>query len=117
MGERVTPSTGDISRARRLKKALDSGAPPAFVQPETVAPPTNGSCSENACALPPLPDLVKNNQYSAETRLQFLEQMFQALPDGISIADSAHRVLWANEAFARMFDYAEVYAVAMLHTH
>ena len=31
--------------------------------------------------------------------------MFQASPDGLSIVDSSHRVLWANEAFARMFDY------------
>jgi len=40
----------------------------------------------------------------AQTRLQFLEQMFQASPDGLSIVDSSHRVLWANDAFARMFD-------------
>src|SRR5258708_3928155 len=106
MGERVTPSRqGDISRARRLKKALDSGAPPAFVPPETVVPPTNGACSERACPLPSFPDLCKNDQYNADTRFQFLEQMFQALPDGISIADGDHRVLWANETFARMFDY------------
>jgi len=31
--------------------------------------------------------------------------MFQALPDGLSIADCSHRVLWANETFVRMFDY------------
>ncbi len=31
--------------------------------------------------------------------------MFQASPDGLSIADSGHRVLWANETFVRMFDY------------
>ena len=38
--------------------------------------------------------------------MQFLEQMFQASPDGLSIADCSHRVLWANETFARMFGYA-----------
>jgi len=31
--------------------------------------------------------------------------MFQASPDGLSIADSAHEVLWANETFLRMFNY------------
>jgi two-component system cell cycle sensor histidine kinase/response regulator CckA len=107
MGERVT-QTGrtNISRASRLKKALDSGAPPAFVPPENVFVPTNGSCSEHSCPLPPLPEASTSNPRSAETRLQYLEQMFQASPDGLSIADSAHRVLWANETFVRMFDYA-----------
>ena len=31
--------------------------------------------------------------------------MFQASPDGLSIADRDHRVLWANKTFASMFDY------------
>jgi PAS domain S-box-containing protein len=34
--------------------------------------------------------------------------MFQASPDGLSIADSAHQVLWANETFLRMFNYEAV---------
>ena len=33
--------------------------------------------------------------------------MFQASPDGLSIADSEHRVLWANETFAAMFGYSD----------
>ncbi len=118
MGERVTQSgRADISRASRLKKALESGAPPAFVYPENAPPenvlpenvqpgnvvsPPSASCSKQSCPLPPL---SANHPPSAETRLQFLEQMFQALPDGLSIADSEHRVLWANETFVRMFDY------------
>jgi two-component system, cell cycle sensor histidine kinase and response regulator CckA len=105
MGERVAQTRQDIRRASRLKKALDSGAPPAFVQPEAIASPTNGAGSNSASPLPPFPDLFKNEQYNADTRLQLLEQMFQALPDGLSIADGDHRVLWANETFARMFDY------------
>jgi PAS domain S-box-containing protein len=43
--------------------------------------------------------------------LQFLEQMFQASPDGLSIADSNHRVLLANETFVRMFEYERVEVV------
>ncbi len=116
MGERVTQSgRADLAHASRLKKALESGAPPAFVQPGKVqsgkvqpkngASPTNGSCSEHSCPVPPLPEPDKENQQSAEIRLQFLEQMFQASPDGLSIADSNHRVLLANETFVRMFDY------------
>ncbi|MFZ0860388.1 MAG: PAS domain S-box protein [Candidatus Sulfotelmatobacter sp.] len=110
MGERVTQSgRADLAHASRLKKALESGAPPAFVQPGNVQPgngasPTNGACSENSCPLPP-PAPHKKNQQSAEIRLQFLEQMFQASPDGLCIADSSHRVLLANETFGRMFEY------------
>ena len=106
MGERVTqPGKAEISRASRLKKALDSGAPPAFVQPEDTAPLIDGLCSEHSCPLPALPDATTGNPADSSSRLQFFEQMFQALADGVSIADDAHRVLWANETFTRMFDY------------
>jgi len=106
MGERVTQSgRTDLSRASRLKKALESGAPPAFVQPENPAAPANGSCSTHSCPLPPISDPSASNQASAANRLQFLDQMFQASPDGLSIADTDHRVLWANDTFVRMFDY------------
>jgi PAS domain S-box-containing protein len=103
MGERVTRSAqGDLARASRLKKALDSGAPPALVQPESGL---GGSCSENSCSAPPLSEPPQKNHDCAESRLQFLEQMFQASPDGLSIADTSHRVLWANGTFVRMFGY------------
>jgi two-component system, cell cycle sensor histidine kinase and response regulator CckA len=106
MGERVTQSgRADLARASQLKKALASGAPPAFVQPANGASPASGACSEQSCPLPPLFDPSARSQASTGARLQFLEQMFQASPDGLSIADGAHRVLWANETFVRMFDY------------
>src|SRR6266700_6118848 len=106
MGGRVTQSgRAEISRVSRLKKALDSGAQPAFVHPESVSAPTHGSCSEPSCPLPPLAKPAINHAADSVTRLQFLEQMFAALPDGLSIADSAHRVLWAKQAFVRMFNY------------
>ena len=133
MGERVTESgRADLARASRLKKALESGAPPAFIppagngqpgngqtgngQPGNVHPangasPANGSCSERSCPLPPLLEPAQQNHQSAEIRLQFLEQMFQASPDGLSIADSSHRVLLANETFVRMFEYEAVEVV------
>jgi two-component system, cell cycle sensor histidine kinase and response regulator CckA len=98
MGERVTRSRRiDLSRASQLKKALESGAPPAF-----VLPPNTDSLS---CPLPPLSKAPSNKPASPQDRLQFLEQMFQASPDGLSIADTDHQVLWANETFVRMFDY------------
>ncbi len=106
MGERVTQTPRkDLSRASRLKRALESGAPPAFIPPATTDSPANGSCSEHSCPLPPLSKALANKPASAQDRLQFLEQMFQASPDGLSIADTNHQVLWANDSFVRMFDY------------
>jgi len=103
MGERVTQSRRvDLIRAERLKKALETGASPSFLDP--VAPPTNGSCSNSSCPVPPIFD---PQQQPVSARLQFFEQMFQASPDALSIADSEHRVLWANRTFASMFGYAE----------
>jgi two-component system, cell cycle sensor histidine kinase and response regulator CckA len=104
MGERVSQSgRTDLARAGRLKKALASGVPPAFIQPDTPPTPANDSCAEPS-PLPPMLDAAQR-PHSSETRLQFFEQMFHASPDALSIADSEHRVLWANETFARMFGY------------
>ena len=121
MGDRVTQTErADLARANRLKKALESGAPPAFVQPANVAAakvspekvspgngaaPANGACSEHSCPLQPFAEAHEKNQQTAGMRLQFLEQLFQASPDGLSIADSNHCVLLANETFVRMFGY------------
>ena len=105
MGERVTQSRrADLIRAERLKKALESGDSPSFLQPPTS--PTNGSCSESSCPVPPVFE-PRPQQVNADARLQFFEQMFQASPDALSIADSNHRVLWANQTFVSMFGYVE----------
>jgi len=45
-------------------------------------------------------------ELTADSRSRFFEQMFQASPDGLSIADGEHRVLWANQTFASMFGYS-----------
>ena len=112
MGERVTQSgRADLAHASRLKKALESGAPPAFVQSTGAASPGNGACSDHSCPLPPISQPSRETPNSADIRLQFLEQMFQASPDGLSIADSNHRVLLANETFVRMFEYERVEVV------
>src|ERR1700685_1679297 len=112
MGERVTQSRrGDVVRAQQLKKALASGAAPTFVPADGAASPVNGACSEKSCpvpesAAPSCTNQAWTNQVNAATRVQYLEQMFQASPDGLSLADCDHRVLWANETFVRMFGYA-----------
>jgi two-component system, cell cycle sensor histidine kinase and response regulator CckA len=106
MGERVTPSGRDgLAHARRLKKALESGSAPAFVPPEPSAPPHKNSCPENSCAVTPTPTQRWASNADNEIRLQFLEQMFQASPDALVIADDHERVLWANPTFVRMFGY------------
>jgi PAS domain S-box-containing protein len=110
MGDRVSQSgQGDLARARRLKKALESGTAPTFVAPEDGSA-GHASCTGSSCPAPPLTEPGRSeptwrNQERDETRLQFLEQMFQASPDGLSIADGEHRVLWANETFSQMFGY------------
>ena len=95
MGDGVTRSgQADLARASRLKQALDSGAPPTFI-PRDVSP-ANGSST---------PLETESKLQNSDARLQFFEQMFQASPDALSIADMDHRVLWANATFARMFGY------------
>jgi PAS domain S-box-containing protein len=104
MGERVGESSrSELARARRLRQALESGAPAAFLPPETTSP-GNGDCSENPCLRPP-GFLSLDSPGNSDARLEFLEQMFQAFPDALSIADCSHRVLWANQTFALMFGY------------
>jgi len=105
MGERVGESfSTKLARAKRLRQALESGAPPTFLPSETASS-GNGDCSENSCLLPPAL-LSLNSPRNADARLQFLEQMFQAFPDALSIADRSQRVLWANETFGLLFGYS-----------
>jgi two-component system, cell cycle sensor histidine kinase and response regulator CckA len=131
MGERVVPSEREnLKRAQRLKSALESGAAPAFVAPSNgksngtgngtsashssapnSAAPHSGDLSTALHSKPESPQTSWHDSQSLPTRMQFLEQMFQASPDGLSIADTNNRVLWANEAFVRMFGYSTVEVV------
>jgi two-component system cell cycle sensor histidine kinase/response regulator CckA len=95
----------EVERARQLQQALQKGAPPAFVQPPPASPAAIESCSPSSCPVSDPFDRGLENSQRSEMRLEFLEQMFQASPDGLSIADSEHRVLWANETFVHMFGY------------
>jgi two-component system, cell cycle sensor histidine kinase and response regulator CckA len=106
LGDRVTPSgPSDLAHAQRLQKALARGARSTFLHPENGSA-SHDACSENACPIPP----ATESEASA-ARLQFLEQMFQASPDGLTIADSAHRILMANETFVHMFGYTQAEVV------
>src|SRR5437016_2526646 len=106
MGDRVIPSKpADLTRAAHLKKALESGAPPAFVTSDGATSPDNRPDPEPVGLPLPLSEAVGRQKHTPETRLQFLEQVFQGSPDALVIADREHRALWANETFARMFGY------------
>jgi two-component system cell cycle sensor histidine kinase/response regulator CckA len=112
MGERVTPPRQqELARAQRLKKALASGVAPAFqTAGNAVAAPAPGTCSENSCPVPPAnsaSNSASTNEIDANARFEFLAQTFQSSPDGLTIADCGHRVLLANETFARMFGYSQ----------
>jgi PAS domain S-box-containing protein len=103
MGGRVTTShTREFARAKRLKKALESGAPPAFAPPEnSIAPVVSSSApsSEPSC------ELSWSEKESSEVRCGYLEQVLENVPEGLCIADTEHRVLRVNQAFQRMFGY------------
>jgi PAS domain S-box-containing protein len=105
MGERVTQGgPPDFARAKRLRKALQSGSSPSFVPPDssTPAPETPGSSSPLSAAL------------KSQTRSQLLEQMSQASPDALCIADLNHRVLWTNDTFLKKFGFASSEVVGQL---
>jgi len=105
MGERVTHGgQPEVARASRLRKALELGAPPAFVDPETGAR-GNGARSGPGNSSSPLLDAFQRYPENANTRLQLLEQMSEASPDALTIADLDHRILWANETFVELFGY------------
>ena len=115
MRERVTrPAGTELARASRLKKALESGAPPAFVPPEmdaataTVSPPF-ASASTPAQSEPSIRHLD-----DGDVRLQFLEQLFASSPEALSINDCSHRVVRVNQAFLQMFGYVETDVIGQL---
>ena len=104
MGERVTPSgQHDLARAKRLKKTLESNAPPAFFSSRQALPSAD-SCTGNSC---PVSDAVAASDSNPQTPavLPYIEQALQSSPDGIVLAHADKRVWWANPTFARMFGY------------
>jgi len=108
MGERVTPAReAELVRAQRLKKAMERGAAPAFVDRATV--PSNGNCS-TSCPVPAETE-SKTNSKKQSPQPHFLEQVFQVSPDGLVVADCQHRVLLANETFSRMFGHDQTEVV------
>lgn len=116
MGERVTQAGGrELARARRLQQALQSGVAPAHIPLDPGV--RSVSLSEKPGFKPDLSEFAWANQENVDTRVRYLEQMFQASPDGLSVADCNHKVLWANATFASMFGYgaAEIVGHSLEH--
>jgi two-component system, cell cycle sensor histidine kinase and response regulator CckA len=126
MGDRVTrtPQSRELARAKRLRQALERGAPPTFVPPDTpnpVAQPSSlcwSSTEKNSVEKnsgeknsPKTNSAEKNRKKTSpeETlsiRRQYLEQLFQSSPDALIIMDSSFRTQCVNQEFQRMFGYS-----------
>jgi two-component system, cell cycle sensor histidine kinase and response regulator CckA len=113
MGESVAQhGQGGLGRAARMKRATENVALPLPTDSQAI--PENVSRHEDQRSTPPILDSPHldsspldstSRNGNSHARVQILEQVFQASPDGLSIADSDHRVLWANETFLSMFGY------------
>src|SRR5271165_223770 len=106
MGDRVTrvSQSKELVRAKRLRQALEHGAPPSFVPPaipNAVAQPSSLSWH------PPEKTSAKKNQdETLSIHRQYLEQLFQGSPDPLLIVDSSFHAQCVNQEFERMFGYS-----------
>jgi two-component system cell cycle sensor histidine kinase/response regulator CckA len=128
MGDRVTrvPQSRELVRAKRLRQALERGAPPAFVPPAVpnpVAQPSSLSWStpetssvEKAPAqknpaensgktISKGKNSKKTSSEETNSRPQYLEQLFQNSPDPLVITDRSFRAQCVNQEFQRLFGY------------
>ena len=110
MGGRVTRPTPsrELVRAKGLRRALESGASPAFVPPGIVSTAQTSSLSWNPAA--PNPHVV-DQQDSLDLRRQLLEQLFENSPDALVIVDSSSRIQCLNREFERLFGYTTAQAL------
>jgi two-component system cell cycle sensor histidine kinase/response regulator CckA len=128
MGDRVTRATQsrELVRAKRLRQALERGAPPTFVPPAVpnpVAPPLSlswssiekSSVEKNPVEHPGKTNSAEKNSKNAKkisseetlnTRRQYLEQLFQNSPDPLVIVDTSFRGQCVNQEFQRLFGYS-----------
>jgi PAS domain S-box-containing protein len=97
-GRVIQTGAGEVARAKRLKKASESGAAPGFVPPEGVPHPPHPSSQ-------PITRNIPGAVSELEARCHRLEQMFENLPDGVCLMDPDHHALCINPAFESMFGY------------
>jgi two-component system cell cycle sensor histidine kinase/response regulator CckA len=115
MGDRVTrvSQSRELARAKRLRQALERGAPPAFVPPSVRNPVAQPS----SLVWNPVESAGKTNSKQKnpkkispeeilDIRRQCLEQLFQNSPDPLLITDASFRAQCVNQEFQRMFGYS-----------
>jgi two-component system cell cycle sensor histidine kinase/response regulator CckA len=104
MAGRVTrpaPSR-ELTRARNLRQALDGGASPTFVPPESA----KTTAQPSALCWNHLDSLIDSPQAELDIRRQYLEQLFQSSPDALIVVDPSFRVQCVNQEFQRVFGYS-----------
>ncbi len=126
MGDRVTrvPQSKELVRAKRLRQALERGAPPSFVppaipnpvvQPSTLSWNSGEKNSGEKNSVEKNPRKTNSAEKSSrkisseETlnlRRQYLEQLFQNSPDPLIIVDPSFHAQCVNQEFQRMFGYS-----------
>src|SRR5580700_10347389 len=129
MGDRVTrvPQSRELVRAKRLRQALERGAPPSFVPPAVPNPvaqpsslswntPETSSAKKAPAEKIPTENSGKtiskgknskktSSEETPNTRRHYLEQLFQNSPDPLVITDVSFRVQCVNQEFQRLFGY------------
>src|SRR6202050_1899688 len=121
MGDRVTrvPQSGEIVRAKTLRRALKRGAPPSFVPPSlpnpAVQPPSLSWYSAEKTSTETL--LVEKHSSDngsqpqstegiLDLRRRYLEQLFESAPNAAVVLDASFRTQCVNREFQRMFGYS-----------
>ena len=108
MGERVTRSRSrELARVKGLRTALETGAPPAFIPPESPNPIAQPSELYWRCPEPDIddPNSKTAHQHNLEIRRQYLEQIFQSSPDPVIVVDKSFHIECVNPAFESMFGF------------
>jgi two-component system, cell cycle sensor histidine kinase and response regulator CckA len=114
MGDRVTrvPQSRELVRAKRLRQALEHGAPPTFVPPAVPNPAAQpfslswSSVEKNSAENNSKNPKKISSEETLNTRRQYLEQLFQNSPDPLVIVDSSFRAQCVNQEFQRLFGYS-----------
>jgi two-component system cell cycle sensor histidine kinase/response regulator CckA len=110
MGDRVTrsPQSRELVRARSLQKALERGAPPAFIPPSipTAAAISHLSWSSEEASSKKNGSEPNSSERTLSIRRQYLEQLFQNSPDPLLITDASFRTQCVNQEFQVMFGFS-----------
>ena len=121
MGDRVTrePQSGEIVRAKSLRRALKRGAAPSFVPPDLPNPAAEPSSLSWYSGEKHSGDTVSAEKHPAEKnsapqtaeevlnlRRRYLEQLFESAPNAAVVLDTRFRTQCVNREFQRMFGYS-----------